>query len=331
MLSLFGMLGLMLAGMAGGSLFVGGGQTAGDDNAPADPSGDPDGHETGAEPPPGQIWDEPEGEVSGFSSDWVQSGILSDGGAPDPATPPGQQAGLGLEGGEADDLLTGGTGDDQINGREGDDSLFGSAGDDSLLGFYGDDLLVGEQGDDDLAGQEGNDRLEGGPGHDTLFGGNGQDSLYGGAGDDWLAGGMGDDLLVAGPGQDTLDGDAGDDTLIGARAGEAGNYLNGGDGDDLLRLGAGDIATGGEGADRFELSVELHDPELPATIMDFTADEDSLVLVYGAGLPAPQITLLSGPLPDETQLLVDGQPLARIFGSPAPQLEAIRLIAAPQP
>lgn len=322
MMGLFGFLGLVIAGIAGGSLLLPGsarpeaGEPADMDLDEEDGTGDQD----------SQIWDEDDG-ISGFSSDWVQSGTLSQG--EDPAEPP-SIAGQGLEGDEADDHLIGGAGDDQMNGRAGDDSLFGNAGADSLLGGYGDDLLAGDTGDDYLAGQEGDDRLEGGAGNDTLFGGNGHDRLFGGEGDDWLAGGMGDDLLVAGPGQDTLDGDAGDDTLIGAffTEGEsAGNFLNGGLGNDVLRIGAGDIATGGAGGDRFELSAELRGQ--PALIMDFSAAEDSLVVVHAAGTPVPQLALVAGGLPDETRLLVDGQPIARIFGNPGPELTAIRVIESP--
>ncbi len=341
MLGLFSLLGLMMAGMIGGSIAL---LPDADKEQDSDPTSDDALAEDGpskASPdnaPHRQLWDEglddidqgeggvatlPAGEIASASGDT----------ASDPVAGTNQTGGSGsdgLEGGDGDDTLAGRGGDDQVNGGNGNDLISGDEGADTLTGGFGQDTLSGGEGADYLAGQEGDDDLDGGEGDDTLLGGNGQDSLSGGAGDDWLAGGMGDDLLAAGPGQDTLDGDAGNDTLVGAffdTLDTPGNYLNGGEGDDVLRIGAGDIATGGAGADRFELSADQATGGM-ATIMDFDAVQDELVVVYDGSGPVPEVTLAPGGLPDEVVVLLNGQPMAQVVGGASTLTPgAIRLVA----
>jgi hypothetical protein len=139
---------------------------------------------------------------------------------------------------------------------------------------------------------------------------------------------MGRDLLVAGEGQDTLDGDEGDDTLVGAflsEAGAWGHYLNGGNGDDVLRIGSGDIATGGTGADRFEIGAG--GAASAATIMDFDADQDEIVVFYDAASPAPVVSLAPGSMPDAVTVMLDGLPVAQVHGGGVLTPGAIRLVA----
>lgn len=327
MLGLFGLLGLMMAGVVGGSIALrpdslaedeGESAAGGDEAEGRTPTADP--AETGS----GQMWDA--GLEGGTSAGSVTAPVSDAAGA----GRTGSAGGDGLEGTEGDDTLAGLGGDDQIEGDQGDDLLMGGDGNDTLNGGFGQDTLTGGNGADYLAGHEGDDVLGGGRGDDTLLGGNGGDSLAGGAGDDWLAGGMGDDLMVAGAGQDTLDGDAGNDTLVGAFFGDPddwGNCLNGGDGDDVLRIGAGDIATGADGSDRFEVSSDVP-PGAAARIMDFDSDQDELVVVYDGAGPAPVVSLAPGGLPDEVAVLLDGQPIAFVVGGATTLTPgAIRLVA----
>lgn len=341
MFGLLGVLGLLMAGVVGGSLILPSeaSRDPEDDAAPkAEKAGDTEDEADHAEP---QMWDQglddaaPEPALPEDGEGAVATAVYDSGhGLPDDPAEPGQ--GLtggtgndGLEGAEGDDTLDGEDGDDQLNGLGGNDLITGGDGDDTVTGGFGDDSLEGEAGDDYLAGQMGDDRLDGGAGDDTLFGGSGDDTLVGGEGDDWLAGGLGDDLLIAGSGQDTLDGDAGNDTLVGAffgKASEWGNFLNGGDGDDVLRMGGTDIATGGEGADRFELAAS--GASGVATIMDFDIARDELVVVYDGTGPVPVVTLAPGALPDQVIVLLDGQPLAQVVqGGAALTPGAIRLMA----
>lgn len=182
-----------------------------------------------------------------------------------------------------DDTLTGLAGDDTLIGGDGQDLLDGGAGADRLDGGRGDDSLVGGAGDDRLMGHGDADLLEGGAGDDSLHGGAGDDTLAGGAGDDALSGGLGDDILSGGTGQDSLFGGWGDDTISGLEPdegqGDDGDYLNGGGGDDLILAGQGDSVTAGEGSDRI-LFGDWLSASHQAEILDFSADEDTLMVIY---------------------------------------------------
>ena len=164
-------------------------------------------------------------------------------------------------------------------------------------------MLCGHEGDDGNAGA----------GRDTLIGGTGDDTLDGGEDDDWLAGGEGSDLLIGGRGSDTLDGGEGSDTLYGAfPEGDDGaaDFLNGGNGDDLLVLGAGDHGSGGAGADVFALGQWLGEGGF-ATITDYDAAEDRIVLVYDAAVhAAPQLKLVPLEGTEDVKILLDGRPWA---------------------
>lgn len=346
MLGLFGVLGLLMAGVAGGSLLMRGdaapvGDSGDDGDAVPEGDGDPASAQQAAPDVAAvrQLWDEGEDDPAATPVSQVaamtgpgtdDAGIAGSGNGG--AGPPGLRIdggdrNDGLEGGLQDDTLTGGAGDDQMNGAEGNDLMSGDAGRDTMHGGYGFDTLDGGEGDDALHGHEADDLLQGGDGDDTLIGGNGHDTLQGGAGADWLTGGMGDDLLLAGPGADTLDGDAGNDTLQGAFGqqpdGET-RFLNAGDGDDVLRVGAGDMATGGDGSDRFEMAA---DGGL-ASILDFDAAADELVVLYDPAGPLPEVTLSAGALPDEVVIVVNGQPVAQVVGAGGLTPEAIRLVAS---
>lgn len=340
MLGLFSLLGLLMAGLVGGSIALRPDEDPEQDSdtSEADLANDDPAPTAPDHAAPRQLWDEGGDDTGGGEGGvaTLQAGEIAAADGDDPAANvpgtnlTGSDRGDGLEGADGADTLTGLAGDDQIDGGRGDDLMFGGDGDDTLTGGFGQDTLLGGAGADYLAGHEGDDDLAGDDGDDTLLGGNGQDSLSGGAGDDWLAGGMGDDLLVAGPGTDTLDGDAGNDTLVGAfgNTGDTwGNYLNAGIGNDVLRIGAGDIATGGAGADRFELSSDQAAGGF-ARIMDFDAGQDELVVLYDGSGPAPVVSLAPGGLPDEVMVLLNGQPMAQVVGGATTLTPgAIRLVA----
>ncbi len=108
---------------------------------------------------------------------------------------------------------------------------------------------IGGSGNDSLGGGALSDTLIGNDGDDSLHAGGGADVLQGGAGADTLTGGAGADQMAGGDGSDVLTGDAGADIMLG----EAG--------DDTLYIGEFDWADGGDGRDRFGLSLnELTTP-----------------------------------------------------------------------
>ncbi|MFN4156899.1 MAG: calcium-binding protein [Gemmobacter sp.] len=238
-----------------------------------------------------------------------------------------------IAGGAGADLLEGGDGRDHIHGGPGDDLGYGGDGDDVVQAEDGDDAVYGGDGDDLLAGHEGQDTLSGDAGNDTLFGGGGDDKLDGGAGDDWLAGGAGNDVLRGGPGQDTLDGGDGNDTIWGfdrdAPQDEV-DFLNGGEGDDLLMIGAGDHAHGGGGADIFALGDWIDNGRF-ATIADFDASEDEILVVYDSTAhPDPTLTIEVAEGSRDATVLLDGAPLALVVNGAGIDLALIRLVSSYQ-
>ncbi|MGJ8606257.1 MAG: calcium-binding protein, partial [Marivita sp.] len=154
------------------------------------------------------------------------------------------------------------------------------------------------------SGMDGNDRLEGGDGRDHLDGGAGRDSLSGGLDDDVLDGGDDRDVLQGGDGDDVLEGR---DPTTPAR-----DYLNGGEGDDTVTPGGGDIVSTGRGDDEIMLGHWLAD-QGPATVLDFEAGKDMLVIRIGSD-PAPDVTARAEG--GDTQLFLDGAHVATLTGLP---------------
>ncbi len=352
MLGLFGLFGVLLAGLAADTMMSSTKGAADEDDpnatdAPADTADSSGPHGDilnwlGTEPDPVPIANPDDPDFVPQSDD-----------LPEPLDPnitvTGESGADILSGGDGDDTLAGSGGDDQLTARGGDDfiqagagadTVYSGAGDDTLQGGAGNDLLVGGDGrdtlvggagDDSLLGQTGNDRLYGGAGDDTLMGGLGNDTLVAGDGNDWLAGGLGDDHLIGDAGSDTLDGGAGNDLLAGREAVNAfpeTDFLNGGDGDDTLTLGAGDYATGGDGADRFELP-DLGVGDTIANIADYNAQQDSLVVVYDPSMhPDPHLSLETPDDSHDVVVVLDGVPLALVQGAAGMTLADVLLTPA---
>lgn len=248
-------------------------------------------------------------------------------------------------GSDQDDVLTGGKGNDQFHGYGGDDTIAGADGRDHMYGGAGHDKISGGSGDDGLHGEDGNDQLDGGDSRDTVFGGDGHDTVYGGAGADSLSGGLGDDNITGGSGDDTLRGDHGDDVLrggvgtdnIGGGKGddwldggddETLDYLDGGEGDDTVLGGQYDVMTGGGGEDLFSVTLST-DPAAPAQIMDYTIEDDTLVLTYDADLiEAPEITVAEdSTTPGLMHVQLDGQDVALVHNAAGLSVADIQVVA----
>ncbi len=231
-----------------------------------------------------------------------------------------------IQGLDGDDDLNGGAGNDELRGDRGEDALNGGAGNDTLLGEDGADVMRGGDADDTLFGQNADDKAFGDAGNDSLHGSAGNDELDGGAGDDTLSGGLDDDTLTGGAGSDLLFGGWGNDVLNGLMRNAVGadeddsDFLNGGGGDDSILVGAGDIVSAGDGADEIVLGDWLGAGEA-AEILDYSAEDDNLVLVWddgSAGNEEPVITLsLDTDEYDEEQTLVllDGAVVATVNGT----------------
>ena len=252
---------------------------------------------------------------------------------------------------DANELIIGQNGADDLDGQAGDDLIYGGEGDDVLYGGEDDDILLGGTGEDDLLGGEGVDTLIGGPDDDLLMGEAGADVLSGWAGNDFMTGGDGDDelygnegndFIIGGDGADILKGADGDDVLIGVEDTvndlsynqaklwmngvdpsdnpgvefsyndtDIGDVLDGGAGNDILALGNGDIGTGGEGADGFNVVSWINEGE-EATITDFDATEDAIIVAYPAGTTVPEIGVETDG--DDAQIFADGKLIAVVIG-----------------
>ncbi|MEP3035479.1 MAG: calcium-binding protein, partial [Pseudoruegeria sp.] len=175
----------------------------------------------------------------------------------------------------------------------------------------------------------------GGDGYDHLIGGEGDDILSGGAGDDTLEGGFDNDEVTGGLGQDAIMGGGGDDILSGVvqdpQSGEdlhERDYLNGGVGDDTIQVGNDDVVTGGEGQDNFLLGDWISDGSA-ATIMDFNAAQDSLLIQYdGISEVEPEVTIESSDADGEpqSQVFLDGLHIATLNGVGDLSVDQITLI-----
>lgn len=145
-----------------------------------------------------------------------------------------------------------------LEGTDGDDTLTGADHAEEIVGRAGSDLLQGGGGDDGILGEGGNDTLEGGPGNDTLDGGDGMDELLGQAGDDLLIGRESNDLLGM---ADRLSGGEGVDRLWG----DDGDTLHGGDGEDKFNITVGLVGADPVIISDFDLAVD-HPEDVPDRI-----------------------------------------------------------------
>jgi Ca2+-binding RTX toxin-like protein len=246
------------------------------------------------------------------------------------------------DGSDDDDAVDGGDGNDRIRGNDGADTLGGGSGNDELRGDAGDDVMSGDAGNDTLHGHDGRDELRGGDEDDELFGHNSDDVIWGDAGDDMLQGSAGNDILDGGGGNDSLQGGLDDDTLTGGMGadvlfggwgndllnglmrdaqgndGDTGDFLNGGGGDDTILAGSGDVVTAGDGADQIVLGDWLGSAGT-AQIMDYTAGDDSIVLLWddsATDSTEPLVTLsVDTGAANHTQVMMDGLLVATVNGT----------------
>jgi Ca2+-binding RTX toxin-like protein len=248
--------------------------------------------------------------------------------------------------GAGDDSALGGEGGDTLGGGDGNDALRGGNGADRLAGDAGDDQLIGGAGADDLAGGAGNDSLDGGAdddtllagdGQDVLLGGSGSDSLDAGAGNDSLDGGTDNDQLSGGFGADTIYGGLGNDTISGfdvgssnpdsSGANEGSDLIYGGAGLDRIWAGTGDRVYGGADNDIFLLDENRYDANAIPRLEDF-ATGDKIEIHYDTGTTPPVITLAPSGLTGETNVLADGQIVAKVVHGAVPlTLIAITTVA----
>lgn len=139
---------------------------------------------------------------------------------------------LGTNGSNNISTVAAGNRADYIDAGNGNDRVLSGDGDDYVLAGAGNDLVLAENG------------------NDTLIGGSGADDLRGDFDDDVLIGGIGWDILNGGPGTDSLFLNAGEleqETVY--------MDLSSGDGADIIdgfHFGGG---LGGNGFDRFDLTV----------------------------------------------------------------------------
>lgn len=165
--------------------------------------------------------------------------------------------------GQVQDLHTvyGLAGNDTITGSSGDDRIFAGEGANRVLGGEGRDHIVAGNSADWLEGGAGNDTLNGLRGNDTIHGGDGDDLIHESRGTNQLYGGAGNDRITSGSDASMLDGGSGDDRLLSGA--ERGGFHS---------------LTGGAGADSFEFVNLVAGRAFGATLTDFNAEEDNLMI-----------------------------------------------------
>jgi len=217
--------------------------------------------------------------------------------------------------------------------------LNGTADADTLAGTDGNDTISAGDGNDEVSGGLGNNQVFLGAGDDTYTGGGNTDQVQGGNGNDTITdvlptsseagavrfdGGSGDDILTAVRADATLVGGFGDDTLtLGneggtAVGGDGADTMVGGDGADTFVLDEADTVTGGAGADTFELTADDVDTDtLVTTITDYQAGTDAISIVTPDAADVVTVETIAGTegAPDDAQILVNGDPVARVTGA----------------
>ena len=153
------------------------------------------------------------------------------------------------------------SGADTVTGSASADRVFVGNGANVVDGGAGHDMIVAGNHADLLTGGEGNDTLNGLGGNDTVYGGDGDDLIHDSRGTNMLYGGNGNDRINSGSDASLVDGGEGDDWLISR-----------------TERGAGHTLIGGLGADTFDFQSVAISRGYSATITDFTAGEDSLMI-----------------------------------------------------
>lgn len=149
------------------------------------------------------------------------------------------------------------------------------------------DVIVGVEG---IVGSNYSDKLTGDAAANTLNGGNGNDVIEGGSGNDTIIGGAGADVLNGMNGDDRITGGAGNDTL-----------------------------TGGVGQDRFTFDTAPSASTNRDVITDFTAADDTIVLVQSvfSGLATGTLSAsafqLGTAANDAGDRIIYDKPTGRIF------------------
>ena len=229
---------------------------------------------------------------------------------------------LGLSLPDADDSTT--QGDDSAPeaivgpggaGTENDDVLSGTSASEDILGGDGNDTLFGNNSEDTVNGRAGNDSLQGSLGQDVVDGGDGVDAVHGGLDADTVSGGMGADSVFGGWGNDLVNGVEDDAATAALDDIDDADFLNGGSGDDTIIAGNADIVTAGDGADDIVVGDWI-EAGAAASILDFNADDDNILLVYDDAEDVPNITVQASPSdPTTAQVMMDGLAVANVFNA----------------
>ena len=236
---------------------------------------------------------------------------------------------------DEDDAVSGSPDNETIHGEDGNDTIGGGAGHDTLHGGRGTDVMDGGDDNDSIFGNNGNDILNGGSGDDYLHGSAGDDALYGDDGNDAVYGGGDNDTVSGGQGHDTVSGGHGDDVINGVEDDtttahlddtDSGDFLNGGSGDDVIIAGQQDSVTAGSGADTI-VAGDWIEAGRAASLIDFVARDDSILLVYADGEDEPDISLEPDPeTQGATQIMMNGVVVANVLNGSEVSLDDITVM-----
>ncbi len=144
---------------------------------------------------------------------------------------------------------------------EGADTITAGTGDDVIYSSGGDDIIDANDGNDVIYSEGGDDVISAGRGDDTVYGGAGSDTIWAVRGDDVISSGDGDDVIDAGYDNSTIDAGADNDQITA----------------NLTRGGYHRITTG-DGHDQVYLETGSDEKYGRATITDFNAAEDTIII-----------------------------------------------------
>jgi len=151
-------------------------------------------------------------------------------------------AGVGLIGGDGDDVLTGGSGNDVISGGAGADVINAGAGDNRIGGAgNGADVIIHDSEGTVFINVNGTDTVtltasRAGATASGLMGASRTINASTSTADVTLISGNGADVLTGGSGNDSIDGGGGNDTIFG---GAGNDTITGGLGADIINAGPG--------------------------------------------------------------------------------------------
>ncbi len=167
-------------------------------------------------------------------------------------------------------------------------------------------------------------------GNDVIQAGLGDDTINAGSGGNQINPGAGNDLIAGSTGPLTVSDNAGDDTVIGSETNDwirdrtGNNLIDGGAGNDRIEANVGSTVTGGDGIDRFDMTLNVGAPT-PLVITDFEPGTDffSNLHLRVSGTQTGALSFEERSDGQGANILFGDNVIAEVMGASRSDLEAI--------